>query len=204
MEGGRHFRLLAPPHPLLTLGLLHTTRLDRRSELLRFELAATPQMRIVQLCVVDHSGDAYRANAHIHVQCLLSDRTRSQWVQLNATLADLRSAAHAVLSGHVRIHLHDPQPGDKRKPEAADAVQDVAMGDRMRALLEATTLSEGRGTTRPFSILGAPWLRAVASVYQLAGLAACWMEPVSFKMRLPCTAAASKAWKLYSPSKQRR
>ena len=113
---------------------LHSQGRRRCEELLRFELAATPQMRIVQLCVVDHSGDAYRANAHIHVQCLLSDRTRSQWVQLNASLADLRSAAHAVLSGHVRIRLHDPQPGDKRKPEAADA--------EVAAALPTATLTE--------------------------------------------------------------
>ena len=116
------------------------------------ELAATPQMRIVQLCVVDHSGDAYRANAHIHVQCLLSDRTRSQWVQLNATLADLRSAAHAVLSGHVRIHLHDPQPGDKRKPEAADAEVAAAPPTATlteRALGALTARSELRGCGAP-------------------------------------------------------
>ena len=132
---------------------LHSQGRRRCEELLRFELAATPQMRIVQLCVVDHSGDAYRANAHIHVQCLLSDRTRSQWVQLNATLADLRAAtAHARALGHVRIHLHDPQPGDKRKPEAADAEVAAALPTATlteRALGALTARSELRGCGAP-------------------------------------------------------
>ena len=130
---------------------LHSQGRRRCEELLRFELAATPQMRIVQLCVVDHSGDAYRANAHIHVQCLLSDRTRSQWVQLNATLADLRAAAHAVLSGHVRLHLHDPQ-SQQRKPEAADAEVAAALPTATlteRALGALTARSELRGCGAP-------------------------------------------------------
>ena len=37
-------------------------------------------------------------------------------------------------------------------------------------LLEGTNLSEGRGTTRPFEILGAPWLDGVALAASLAGL----------------------------------
>jgi uncharacterized protein YbbC (DUF1343 family) len=37
-------------------------------------------------------------------------------------------------------------------------------------LLEGTNLSEGRGTTRPFEILGAPWLDGVALAARLAGL----------------------------------
>jgi uncharacterized protein YbbC (DUF1343 family) len=34
-------------------------------------------------------------------------------------------------------------------------------------LVEATTLSEGRGTTRPFQLVGAPWLDAEGVVSQL-------------------------------------
>jgi uncharacterized protein YbbC (DUF1343 family) len=37
-------------------------------------------------------------------------------------------------------------------------------------LVEATTLSEGRGTTRPFELVGAPWAEAGAVVGRLRGL----------------------------------
>jgi uncharacterized protein YbbC (DUF1343 family) len=37
-------------------------------------------------------------------------------------------------------------------------------------LVEATTLSEGRGTTRPFQLIGAPWLNAEGLVARLRGL----------------------------------
>ncbi|MFH1177842.1 MAG: DUF1343 domain-containing protein [Acidobacteriota bacterium] len=36
-------------------------------------------------------------------------------------------------------------------------------------LIEATNLSEGRGTTRPFQLVGAPWLDAEALVHRLKG-----------------------------------
>jgi len=49
-------------------------------------------------------------------------------------------------------------------------------------LVEATTLSEGRGTTRPFKLVGAPWIdaRALAEVLQsVAGIAVrpAWFRP---------------------------
>jgi uncharacterized protein YbbC (DUF1343 family) len=51
-------------------------------------------------------------------------------------------------------------------------------------LLEGTNLSEGRGTTRPFEIVGAPWLDAEALAARLAGedlpgvrVRPCWFEP---------------------------
>jgi uncharacterized protein YbbC (DUF1343 family) len=37
-------------------------------------------------------------------------------------------------------------------------------------LVEATTLSEGRGTTRPFHLVGAPWLKADSLVRRLRGM----------------------------------
>jgi uncharacterized protein YbbC (DUF1343 family) len=37
-------------------------------------------------------------------------------------------------------------------------------------LIEATTLSEGRGTTRPFHLVGAPWIDAESLVERLRGL----------------------------------
>jgi uncharacterized protein YbbC (DUF1343 family) len=50
-------------------------------------------------------------------------------------------------------------------------------------LLEGTNLSEGRGTTRPFELFGAPWLDAVALARRLEGraLPGCAWRTVSFK-----------------------
>jgi uncharacterized protein YbbC (DUF1343 family) len=45
-------------------------------------------------------------------------------------------------------------------------------------LVEATTLSEGRGTTRPFHLVGAPWLDAEALVSRLGDLA---LPAISFR-----------------------
>ncbi len=49
-------------------------------------------------------------------------------------------------------------------------------------LLEGTNLSEGRGTTRPFEILGAPWLDGVrlARDFATLGLAGCALRPLTF------------------------
>jgi uncharacterized protein YbbC (DUF1343 family) len=54
-------------------------------------------------------------------------------------------------------------------------------------LVEGTTLSEGRGTTRPFEIIGAPdldWTVLIAKMHELAPqwlrgctLRPCWFEP---------------------------
>jgi len=50
-------------------------------------------------------------------------------------------------------------------------------------LLEGTTLSEGRGTTRPFEIFGAPFIDPEALCEALAGcgLAGCMMRPLYFE-----------------------
>lgn len=50
-------------------------------------------------------------------------------------------------------------------------------------LLEGTNLSEGRGTTRPFELFGAPWLDAVALAQRLEAreLPGCAWRVVSFK-----------------------
>jgi uncharacterized protein YbbC (DUF1343 family) len=49
-------------------------------------------------------------------------------------------------------------------------------------LLEGTNLSEGRGTTRPFEILGAPWVdgAALASEFNALGLPGVRARPLSF------------------------
>ncbi len=49
-------------------------------------------------------------------------------------------------------------------------------------LLEGTNLSEGRGTTRPFEIAGAPWLDGVdlASRFNALGLAGVRARPITF------------------------
>ncbi len=50
-------------------------------------------------------------------------------------------------------------------------------------LLEGTNVSEGRGTTRPFELFGAPWIdgAALAARMQARELAGCAWRPVSFK-----------------------
>jgi uncharacterized protein YbbC (DUF1343 family) len=50
-------------------------------------------------------------------------------------------------------------------------------------LLEGTMLSEGRGTTRPFELLGAPWLdgEALAARLNRVGLKGAHFRPVSFE-----------------------
>jgi uncharacterized protein YbbC (DUF1343 family) len=50
-------------------------------------------------------------------------------------------------------------------------------------LLEGTMLSEGRGTTRPFELIGAPWLdgEALAARMNRVGLSGVHFRPVSFE-----------------------
>ena len=50
-------------------------------------------------------------------------------------------------------------------------------------LLEGTNLSEGRGTTRPFEIAGAPWLDAhrLAEAMNGLGLPGVWFRPAEFQ-----------------------
>ncbi|MBQ4360795.1 MAG: DUF1343 domain-containing protein [Proteobacteria bacterium] len=50
-------------------------------------------------------------------------------------------------------------------------------------LIEGTTLSEGRGTTRPFEIFGAPWVRAneVLSALNMLSLPGVSFRPLDFK-----------------------
>ena len=50
-------------------------------------------------------------------------------------------------------------------------------------LLEGTNLSEGRGTTRPFEIVGAPWLdgRALAEGLKATGLPGFVARPLTFR-----------------------
>ena len=49
-------------------------------------------------------------------------------------------------------------------------------------LFEGTNLSEGRGTTRPFELIGAPWIDAIALSNQLnsLGLSGVYFRPASF------------------------
>ncbi len=48
-------------------------------------------------------------------------------------------------------------------------------------LLEATNLSEGRGTTRPFETFGAPWLDAYDLAKRLKDLPGCVLRPLEFQ-----------------------
>ena len=51
--------------------------------------------------------------------------------------------------------------------------------------VEGTNVSEGRGTTRPFELIGAPWIdgRALADLLDDLGLAGCRFRPVFFEPR---------------------
>jgi uncharacterized protein YbbC (DUF1343 family) len=59
---------------------------------------------------------------------------------------------------------------------------DAAFAYAGMVLLEGTNLSEGRGTTRPFQIAGAPWLDGVALAGELAaaGLGGATFRPLRF------------------------
>jgi uncharacterized protein YbbC (DUF1343 family) len=50
-------------------------------------------------------------------------------------------------------------------------------------LIEGTTLSEGRGTTRPFELIGAPWIdgERLAAALNARGLPGCHFRPVFFE-----------------------
>lgn len=48
-------------------------------------------------------------------------------------------------------------------------------------LLEGTNLSEGRGTTTPFSLLGAPFLDGVALAKAVGNIPGAWTRPTSFR-----------------------
>ncbi len=52
-----------------------------------------------------------------------------------------------------------------------------------QCLLEGTNLSEGRGTTRPFEVFGAPWLdtEAVAAALAQEDLPGCTLRPLCFQ-----------------------
>ncbi len=60
-------------------------------------------------------------------------------------------------------------------------------------LVEGTNLSEGRGTTRPFELVGAPWLdgRRLASALREEGLPGVLFRPVSFRPMFHKHAGAS-------------
>jgi CubicO group peptidase (beta-lactamase class C family) len=62
--------------------------------------------------------------------------------------------------------------------------------------LEATTASEGRGTTLPFTLVGAPWLNATA-LSSILNDAACSTDDMRGELAAPsqpCTAAVRAAW----------
>jgi uncharacterized protein YbbC (DUF1343 family) len=61
--------------------------------------------------------------------------------------------------------------------------RDTALVYPGACLLEGTNLSEGRGTARPFEIVGAPWIdgRALARRLERSHLAGCAFRPCTFK-----------------------
>jgi uncharacterized protein YbbC (DUF1343 family) len=102
------------------------------------------------------------------------------------TVGELASLVHARLAarpGAARCDLTVvPMRGWRRRMRFADTglpwvlpspnmpVSDTADVYPGQVLLEGTNLSEGRGTTRPFEVFGAPWLDAAALRARLARL----------------------------------
>jgi uncharacterized protein YbbC (DUF1343 family) len=48
-------------------------------------------------------------------------------------------------------------------------------------MIEGTTLSEGRGTTRPLEMFGAPDIDARAVMHEMRALAPCWLQGCSLR-----------------------
>lgn len=77
----------------------------------------------------------------------------------------------------------DPPPGPFVPPSPGlPTPEAVALYPGM-VLLEGTNLSEGRGTTLPFQLLGAPWIEGYALAHDLAalGLPGLRFRPVTFR-----------------------
>lgn len=113
---------------------------------------------------------------------------------------------HAMTLGELAVHLKDayyprltlevePSLGWAREMTFADTglpwampspnmpTPDTALVYPGACLLEGTNLSEGRGTTRPFEIFGAPWLngRKLAAQLNQLDLPGVWFRAVQFQ-----------------------
>ncbi len=111
-------------------------------------------------------------------------RYMNQTQQLNCAL----HVAH--LAGWKRSACYDDTDLPWIAPSPNIPVIDSALAYIGTCLFEGTNVSEGRGTTKPFEIAGAPWLnhdKVLAAINQdmLAGcrLRPCWYQPVYSKYK---------------------
>jgi uncharacterized protein YbbC (DUF1343 family) len=81
-----------------------------------------------------------------------------------------RGAVEIVRVGDLERGLHAPDWDRPFVPPSPNMpTYETALVYPGACLLEGTNLSEGRGTTRPFEIVGAPWLDGEALARELAG-----------------------------------
>lgn len=95
-------------------------------------------------------------------------------IKCDLAVIRLENWKRSLLFGDTGLPWVKPSPN---MPSPTTALLYSGMG-----LLEATTISEGRGTTHPFENIGAPWIRQAEVIAHLSGpaLKAITLDPVTF------------------------
>lgn len=115
------------------------------------------------------------------IGALLAHATRDLGVDLRVVPASVGDAGRGLGAARVgdaaRVHFVPPSPG-LPTPDAVRLYPGLV-------LLEGTNLSEGRGTTLPFQLLGAPWIEgyALAAALNLLDLPGLHFRPLTFRPR---------------------
>lgn len=110
--------------------------------------------------------------------------TLGELALLYATERQIRVALHAVpCEGWERHHMFEETFLPWVMPSPNMPTPETARVYPGQCLLEGTNLSEGRGTTRPFEICGAPWVvpHRLASRLEAEGLPGVRFRPVAFR-----------------------
>jgi uncharacterized protein YbbC (DUF1343 family) len=110
-------------------------------------------------------------------------RTLGEIVAERAALEGLSDALEVVsVEGWDRTRYGDDWDRDFVMPSPNMPTVDTAVVYPGGCLIEATNLSEGRGTTRPFEIVGAPWIRGdvLAKALHDTGLPGFRARPITF------------------------
>ena len=110
-------------------------------------------------------------------------RTLGEIVSDRARIEGLSDALEVIsVEGWDRASYADAWDRDFVMPSPNMPTVETAVVYPGGCLLEATNLSEGRGTTRPFELVGAPWIRgdALAKALHETGLPGFRARPVTF------------------------
>jgi len=83
--------------------------------------------------------------------------------------------------GWERFRLQEPRARPFLAPSPNMPSLETALVYPGGCLLEATNLSEGRGTTRPFQLVGAPFLDGSALAKALGSVLGAWIVPTRFR-----------------------